>query len=91
MTEETIEERTQRVIAGVRRSNFEHSGNFYVYSITPSSTVENGYNKTLVIGEVSQSFAGLIKERELRHKKNQKVFIEEREERLGNAHVIRHV
>jgi hypothetical protein len=78
MTEETIEERTERVIAGVRRSNFEHSGNFYVYSITPSSTVENGYNKTLVIGEVSQSFAGIIRDRELKNKKSQKIFIEER-------------
>ena len=73
---ETTEERTLRVIAGVRRPNFEYNGSFRVYGIShpekktvrPSSDMESNkqkpYNKTLIISDVSEGYANRIMSKE---------------------------
>lgn len=81
MNNETVEERTRRVIEGTRRPNFKHNGVYRVYGISDNpakKTTENsGYNKTLLIAGVSRKFAQKIRDRESLNKKYLLVEVEE--------------
>jgi len=64
-TSETTEERTARVIEGTRRSNFEHEGTYRVYGISypehkGGTSNAKPFNKTLIVDNVSESYAQKI-------------------------------
>lgn len=62
---ETRDERTNRIIKGIRRANYPHNGVFYVYGIPHNVGGEASGNKTLIQSDVDKDTAYATRKREI--------------------------